>query len=212
MIGGIARHTKETGEEIKEETDYVPSYTEPYLDREFFRKYVAYAKRVFPVMTKEASDKLREYYTSIRKQGEPEGSSVPITARQLEAFVRLSEASARVRLSDRVTEDDADRAIRIVEYYLKKVAGEEGRWDIDIIESGTSQSQRERIRTIRSIIKNLAESGGPVEHEDIILEAEAEGIERSRTESIIRRLHMEDGYIYEPRPGSKKYKLVQAAT
>jgi replicative DNA helicase Mcm len=211
MIGGMNKHRKETGEE-PEEMENIPTYTEPYLDREFFRKYVAYAKRVFPVMTKEASEKLREYYTSIRKQGEPEGSSVPITARQLEAFVRLSEASARIRLSDQVSEDDADRAIRIVEYYLKKVAGEEGRWDIDIIESGTSQSQRERIRTIRGIIKNLAESGGPIEHEDIILEAEAEGIERSRAESIIRRLHMEDGYIYEPRPGSKKYKMVQAAT
>jgi replicative DNA helicase Mcm len=211
-LGGIERHRQETGQDVTEDTEDLPSYTEPYLDREFFRKYVAYAKRVFPVMTKQASEKLRDYYTSIRKQGEPEGSSVPITARQLEAFVRLSEASARVRLSDRVTEDDADRAIRIVEYYLKKVAGEEGRWDIDIIESGTSQSQRERIRTIRSIIKNLSESGGPVEHEDIIAEAEADGIERSKAESIIRRLHMEDGYIYEPRPGSKKYKLVQAAT
>jgi len=209
-LGGIEKHKIETGEDISEEE--IPSYTEPYLDRDFFRKYVAYAKRIFPVMTKEASVALRDYYTTIRKQGEPEGSSVPITARQLEAFVRLSEASARIRLSDKVTEDDARRAIRIVEYYLKKVAGEEGRFDIDIIESGTSQSQRERIRTIRSIIKNLAESGGPIEHEDIIAEAEALGIERSRAESIIRRLHIEDGYIYEPRPGSKKYRVVQVET
>jgi replicative DNA helicase Mcm len=210
-LGGIERHKIETGEDISEEEE-IPSYTEPYLDRDFFRKYVAYAKRIFPVMTKEASAALRDYYMTIRKQGEPEGSSVPITARQLEAFVRLSEASARVRLSDKVTEDDARRAIRIVEYYLKKVAGEEGRFDIDIIESGTSQSQRERIRAIRSIIKDLAESGGPVEHEDIIAEAEALGIERSRAESIIRRLHIEDGYIYEPRPGSKKYRVVQVET
>lgn len=209
-LGGIEKHRIETGEDISEEE--IPSYTEPYLDRDFFRKYVAYAKRIFPVMTKEASAALRDYYTTIRKQGEPEGSSVPITARQLEAFVRLSEASARIRLSDKVTEDDARRAIRIVEYYLKKVAGEEGRFDIDIIESGTSQSQRERIRTIRNIIKNLAESGGPIEHEDIIAEAEALGIERSRAESIIRRLHIEDGYIYEPRPGSKKYRVVQVET
>ena len=210
-IGGIEKHKKETGEEI-EGKEEIPSYTGPYLGRDFFRKYVAYAKRIFPVINKEASEVLRDYYTSIRRQGEPEGASVPITARQLEAFVRLSEASARVRLSDDVTEDDARRAIRIVEYYLKKVAGEEGRFDIDIIESGTSQSQRERIKTIRSIIKNLAESGGPIEHDDIIEEAEALGIERSKTESIIRRLHLEDGYIYEPRPGSRKYRLVQAAT
>jgi replicative DNA helicase Mcm len=210
-LGGIERHRKETGEDISEEEE-VPSYTEPYLDRDFFRKYVAYAKRVFPVMTKEASTALRDYYTSIRRQGEPEGSSVPITARQLEAFVRLSEASARIRLSDRVTEDDARRAIRIVEYYLKKVAGEEGRFDIDIIESGTSQSQRERIRTIRSIIMNLSEGGVAVEHEDIIAEAEALGIERSKAESIIRRLHIEEGWIYEARVGSKKYRVAKVET
>jgi len=210
-LGGIERHRKETGEEIGEEEE-VPRYTEPYLDRDFFRKYVAYAKRVFPVMTKEASTALRDYYTSIRRQGEPEGSSVPITARQLEAFVRLSEASARIRLSDRVTEDDARRAIRIVEYYLKKVAGEEGRFDIDIIESGTSQSQRERIRTIRSIIMNLSEGGVAVEHEDIIAEAEALGIERSKAESIIRRLHIEEGWIYEARVGSKKYRVAKVET
>ncbi len=210
-LGGIERHRKETGEEISEEEE-VPTYTEPYLNRDFFRKYVAYAKRVFPVMTKEASNALRDYYTSIRRQGEPEGSSVPITARQLEAFVRLSEASARIRLSDRVTEDDARRAIRIVEYYLKKVAGEEGRFDIDIIESGTSQSQRERIRTIRSIIMNLSEGGVAVEHEDIIAEAEALGIERSKAESIIRRLHIEEGWIYEARVGSKKYRVAKVET
>jgi replicative DNA helicase Mcm len=210
-IGGIDRHRKETGEEIEEREEF-PSYAGPYLDRDFFRKYVAYAKRIFPIMTKEASTALRDYYTSIRKQGEPEGSSVPITARQLEAFVRLSEASARVRLSDKVTEDDAQRAIRIVEYYLRKVAGEEGRFDIDIIESGTSQSQRERIRTIRTIIKNLAEGGSPVEHEDIIAEAEAMGIERSKAESIIKRLHFEDGYIYEARLGSKKYRVAKVET
>ncbi|UCE36893.1 MAG: ATP-binding protein [Thermoplasmata archaeon] len=211
-IGGMQRHRKEMGEKVDEQEEEIPSYAGPYLDRDFFRKFVAYAKRIYPVMTKEASTALRDYYTSIRKQGEPEGSSVPITARQLEAFVRLSEASARVRLSDKVTEDDAQRAIRIVEYYLKKVAGEEGRFDIDIIESGTSQSQRERIRTIRTIIKNLAESGSPVEHEDIIAEAEAEGIERSKAESIIKRLHFEDGYIYEARIGSKKYRLAKVGT
>ncbi len=211
-IGGMQRHKEATGEDFMEEEEEIPRYAGPYLDHDFFRKYVAYAKRIFPVMTQEASDALRDYYTSIRKQGEPEGSSVPITARQLEAFVRLSEASARVRLSDKVTDDDAKRAIRIVEYYLKKVAGEEGRFDIDIIESGTSQSQRERIRTIRGIIKDLTEGGGAVEHEDIIAEAEAMGIERSKAESIIKRLHFEDGYIYESRMGSKKYRLAKVGT
>jgi replicative DNA helicase Mcm len=103
-----------------------------------------------------------------------------------------------------VTEDDARRAIRIVEYYLKKVAGEEGRFDIDIVVTGTSQSQRERIKTVMSVIRDLAESGAPVEYEDIITESESLGIERSRAESIIKRLST-DGTIYEVRLG--KYRV-----
>ena len=89
---------------------------------------------------------------------------------------------------------------------------EEGRLDIDIIESGTSQSQRERIKAIRSIIKDLAGAGEAIEHDDIIAEAEAQGIERSRAESIINRLRIEEGWIYEPRPGSKKYRVVKVET
>lgn len=50
-------------------------------------------------MSDEAMKAISDYYLKIRKQGEGEGASVPITARQLEAFVRLSEASARARLS-----------------------------------------------------------------------------------------------------------------
>jgi replicative DNA helicase Mcm len=210
-LGGMQKYREETGQEPDVDAD-TPTYTEPYLDRDFFRKYVAYAKRVIPVITNEASKTLRDYYTSIRKQGEPEGASVPITARQLEAFVRLSEASARIRLSDKVTEDDAQRAVRIVEYYLRKVAGEEGRFDIDIIESGTSQSQRERIKSIRAIIQDLAGGGDAIDHDDIITEAEALGIERSRAESIIKRLHFDDGWIYETRLGSKKYRVVKVET
>jgi len=76
---------------------------EPPMDVEFLRKYVAHSKRsIFPVMTQEAQDAIMHYYVNLRKEGKEEregkgGGAVPITPRQLEAFVRLAEASARVR-------------------------------------------------------------------------------------------------------------------
>src|SRR5439155_497931 len=92
------------------------------------------------------------------------GSSVPITPRQLEAIIRLAEAGARMRLSEAVTADDAERAVRIVEYWMGKVAGEEGRFDIDIIQTGISQSQREQIISIRDIINELAGPEGVADY------------------------------------------------
>jgi replicative DNA helicase Mcm len=88
---------------------------EPIIDPEIMQKYVAYArKNVFPVMEGNARDRLMKFYTDLRKTGEGKDTPVPVTARQLEALVRLSEASARVRLSNKVTIEDAERTIKIV--------------------------------------------------------------------------------------------------
>ena len=172
----------------------------PVFPRDFIRKYVAYSKRFTPVLTDAAMKIIHDYYLQIRKQGEAEGSSVPITARQLEAFVRLSEASARARLSGLVTPEDADRAVRIVEYYLSKIAREAGRFDIDIISTGTSKSQREQISVLRTLISNLADPKKGVSQEVLLQSAEAEGIPEDRTLILLRRL-TDSGEIYSPFAG-----------
>ncbi len=51
---------------------------------------------------------LEDFYVAIRKQGAEPDAPVPITARQLEALVRLSEAAARARLSNIVSVEDAE--------------------------------------------------------------------------------------------------------
>ncbi|MCJ2563483.1 MAG: minichromosome maintenance protein MCM [Candidatus Thermoplasmatota archaeon] len=178
---------------------------EPYFEPEFLRKYVAYAKQISPVLTPEAMDIIKEKYLEIRKQGEAEGSAVPITPRQLEAFVRLAEASARARLSESVTEDDARRSVRIVEYWLRKVAGEAGRFDIDIIVTGTSTSQREHMVALRDIIRELSGEEDSADISDIISMAEEKGIHSSRVESLLKRWSQE-GEVYSP--SKNRYKLV----
>ena len=178
---------------------------EPYFEPEFLRKYVAYAKQINPVLTPEATDIIKEKYLEIRKQGEAEGSAVPITPRQLEAFVRLAEASARARLSEAVTEDDARRSVRIVEYWLRKVAGEAGRFDIDIIVTGTSTSQREHMVALRDIIRELSGEEDSADVSDIISMAEEKGIHSSRVESLLKRWSQE-GEVYSP--SKNRYKLV----
>jgi replicative DNA helicase Mcm len=172
----------------------------PAMDRDFLRKYVAYSKRMTPIMSDEAVRTLEGYYVTIRKLGEGEEASVPITARQLEALIRMSEASARSRLSPVVTTDDAQKAIKIVEYYLGKVASEGGKRDIDLIATGTSRSQREQIYVLRSLIQQMADERRGVNADDLIQRAQADNIPEDRVRALLKRLS-DAGEIYSPQPG-----------
>ena len=180
----------------------------PFFDPEFLRKYVAYAKRnVFPVMQDEALEILKNYYVDFRNSSE---ESVTFTPRQLEAFVRLAEASAKIRLSQDVTVDDAKRAIYIIDQYLRRVGmdRETGRFDIDIIATGISHSQHDRMRTIIDIVQRVGNESkdGNAARGDILQEAEIEGLESSKVEEALDRLKR-NGQIYEPVHG--KYKITE---
>ncbi len=175
-------------------------YLVPAMDKDFLRKYVAYSKRITPVMTTEAMQTIEGYYVGIRKTGEDRGASVPITARQLEALIRMSEASARARLSQTVSSEDAQRAIKIVQYYLGKVASEGGKLDIDLIATGTSRSQREQIYVLRSLIQQMSDPRRGVNQDDLMQRAAGENIPADKVRSLLKRLS-ESGEIYSPQPG-----------
>ncbi len=202
LVGEQIRHRPEMA--VVKTSDIDDAFL-PYFEPTFLRKYVAFAKRIYPVMTAEAMQIIQEKYLEIRKQGEVEGGAVPITPRQLEAFIRLAEASARARLSPDVTEEDAQRAVRIVEYWLQKVTGIEGRFDIDIVATGVSQSQRTQMIALREIIAELSERDGVADLKDILEAAEERNIPPSRVDAWLRRWSQE-GEVYSP--AANKWKLV----
>ena len=192
----------------KKEQERLMQIVMPIFEPEFLRKYIAYAKRnIFPVMVDEALEILKGYYVDFRSSSE---ESVTFTPRQLEAFVRLSEASARLRLSQEVTIDDAKRAIYIIDQYLRRVGmdRETGKFDIDIIATGISHSQHDRMRSIIDIIHRLSNEAkdGNAVRGDVIREAEIEGVESSKVEDVLERLKR-NGQIYEPVHG--KYKITE---
>ncbi len=177
-----------TSEQIAKAMEVV----QPEIDSEMLRKYIAYTKRnIFPIMQEDARKQLIDFYLGLRKQGEDPNSPVPVTARQLEALIRLGEASARVRLSNVITTEDTTRIIRIVMASLKQVMTdpETGRLDADIINVGIAKSQRDRIRVLKEIIKELQEehkSAVPIE--EIISKAEDSGIKKDAVEDMIQKL------------------------
>ncbi len=177
------------------------------ITRDLLKKYTAYVRqRVFPKLTNQAIDEIKEFYVGLRNTPTVGGEGlkpIPISARQLEALVRLAEASARVRLSNKVTRADARKAISILKYCLMQVGFdyETQQIDIDRISTGIPTSTRNKIIVIREIIKDLESRGKKtIPIEDIITEASDKNITEAQVEEIIEKLKKE-GEIYEPRRG-----------
>ncbi len=184
-----------------------PDVGESEIDTALLKKYVVYARQnVFPKLTDSALNEIKDFYVKMRNSGSTDERAVravPISARQLEALVRLSEASARVRLSDRVTKKDARRAIELLTYCLLQIGvdKETGMIDIDRITTGIPASQRERIFAIKEIITELeAKFGKVIPSEEIVRAVSDKGITESEVEEVIEKLKR-SGDIYEPRHG-----------
>ncbi len=177
----------------------------PEIEAALLRKYIAYAKRkVFPIMTEEAKAHIIKFYLELRKQGEGDNAPIAVTARQLEGLVRLSEASAKMRLSEKVTPEDVEKTIGITMSSLKQVGmdNETGKLDIDILTVGVGRSQRERIKDLKNIIMDLsAEYGnGGVPADKILEKALEHGLTKEKVEKEIKKLK-EIGEIFEPKVG-----------
>ena len=181
-----------------------PDFNEPDIPTEFLRKYIAYAKqKVNPSITDEALQEIKEFYLKMRASGGVEEviKAIPISARQLEALVRFSEASARLRLSDKATKKDAKRAIELIEYCLMQIGldRETGKIDIDRIATGISASQRSHIAVIKEIINELeTKVGKTIPIDDVIEEAKGKGISEEKVEEVMEKLKRV-GEIFEPR-------------
>ncbi len=171
------------------------------------RKYFAYARQnCKPAITDGAMEELKEYYIKVRnkRSGEEGIHAVPITARQLEALVRLAEASAKLRLSDKVTRKDAKRAIELLNYSLSQVAMdiETGEIDIDRISTGISASQRNKIGMVKEAMAELEEATGQkvLAVEQLVDVCKKKGVKEEEVEEILEKLRR-SGDVFEPRRG-----------
>ena len=183
-----------------------PDMQEPEISTEILKKYVAYARqKVSPRLTDGALEEIKEFYLKMRKSGGSEGGikAIPISVRQLEALVRLSEASARSRLDDRVTRKDAKKAIELLDYCLMQVGfdRETGKIDIDRITTGITATSRSHILIVKDIIGELeTKIGKAIPIEDVVAEAKNRGLDEDKVEESLERLKR-SGDVYEPRRG-----------
>ena len=175
------------------------------IEPELLRKYIAYArKNANPKLTDEANEVLKEFYVSTRNSNPEEQGPVPITARQLEAIIRLAEACAKIKLKETVDREDAEKAVRLQLSCLKEVGvdPETGEMDADIVSGGTPKSDRDKIQRVTEEIKLLEEEYAGDAPLNMLISnmSDKYNVSEDKTEQIVRNL-VQKGVIYEPRTG-----------
>jgi replicative DNA helicase Mcm len=109
-------------------------------------------------------------------------------------------------MSDVVEAGDVQRAIDLVEssLYQCNVINERGEFDVDVIETGLSQSQRDRIALLRELIDmhDKSEEGAPVEL--VIKEATGERLDAQKAQETLDRM-LKEGEAYHPSHSGEEF-------
>lgn len=147
----------------------------PYLGIDTLKRYLSYARHTAsPRLTERAMKILQENYISIREQlrekqlGDHSESSshvVPITVRQLEALIRISEALAKMTLSREVSAAHALEAIR-----LFKVATLDSAMngDIQSAEGSLRPDVREEVQRVEEDVRRRVAIGSTISKKRLI--------------------------------------------
>jgi DNA replication licensing factor MCM4 len=116
-------------------------------------------------------------YVELRKLGEDIRASerrITATTRQLESMIRLSEAHAKMRLSETVTADDVLEAVRLIKSAIKESATDArtGLIDMSLLTEGTSASERKRRadlkREVLAMLDEMTRSGGAARYSEVV--------------------------------------------
>lgn len=181
--------------------------TDAPVEEDVLRKWLAIAKQrpSVPFADSDVRDTLKQRYVTLRgANGYNDDEPVPVTARKLEATVRLAEAAARLELCDEIHERHVTTATELVGQSLRDygMSPDEDKLDADVVETGSSMSQKQRQKTVREKIRELDpkhddDPGVPI---DDLADALASEIDREKTRKTVDRL-LNLGECYEPLEG-----------
>lgn len=182
----------------------------PVLDEEKLQAWVAIARQeIKPIipLDSDVHDRLKNFYVDIRCENQQNGEEdgpVPATVRTLDGLIRLSEASARMRLSEEVEMIDAEMAIALVKISLQDVGydPETGKMDADFANGRESYSQRERKQKIVGIVDTLETEDTAADPQEVINTAVSAGMDEDKAEHMIEKLkNTKESPIYSPPSG-----------
>lgn len=177
----------QTEEEILEETRLIlnPPGSQ---DQDFIAKYLTVAAEYSPEFSPDVDRYLRLNYAEAKMKS-PDTNSLGIRA--LHALRRFSEASAKIRMSDRVQNQDVDIALRLLGESWKQLG-----YDLTRV-LGAGSRTRKAISFVQDI---LSQAGGTVKWKDFESSARAENISIGELNEAISKMKAK-GEVLEPRNG-----------
>ena len=171
------------------------------IEVDLLTKYLSYAKRGIPELTLEAEAKILDYYLQMRNVESEE--MITVTPRQLEGIIRLSTARARLLMKDKVEEEDADRAIFLIQSMLQDAGVDvnTGKVDLGVLQ-GKPRSEVSKMQLFMDVLKGLeGDNKVPVEEKIFVKELEkSEKFTEEEARNYIRRM-LREASIYESKPG-----------
>lgn len=151
-------------------------------DKNVLMECVAQSRAIVPVISREAEKEIENRYVELRSLNN--GNTITATTRQLEAIIRLSEAHARVRLSEVVEKEDVTEAVRLIRESMLMYAIDPltGKLDIDLVMAGRSAGQRKAMEELKKQIQSIVKKKKRCTMAELIVEA-GEG-ERAVKEAV----------------------------
>lgn len=172
---------------------------------ENFRKYISYAKKLIPKVNPELIPDIKKFYNKVRAQSIREHSNMegmPITPRHLLGIIRLSEAHAKLRLSETVEQEDLNVAKKLYYEALLKIGmDEDGKLDLARITGGAVVTKKIKRREIIKTMKELREGGKSIiEENELIIIMNRQGM---KTDDVIEQLNelKKMAEVFNPRNG-----------
>ena len=171
------------------------------IDSETLTKYLSYVKRIDPKLTKEAEQKILDYYMKMRTVEAEE--MITVTPRQLEGLIRMATARARLLLKTQVEEDDAERAIYLLQNMFENAGIDvnTGKVDLGVLQ-GRPRSEVSKMQLFMDVMESLeGEHKIPVDEKQLVEElAKTEKFTDEEAKNFIRKM-ARDSSIYESKPG-----------
>ncbi|CAM9433286.1 unnamed protein product, partial [Ectocarpus sp. 12 AP-2014] len=136
-------------------------YKDDPIPTQLLKRYVAYARaHCHPTLTLKAARVLQKLYLTMRNEAR-DGRSMPITMRQLESLVRLSQARAKVELREHVTEQDAKDVVDMMqESLLEACVTDTGA--IDFGRSGATGLAKQVRTFVAAVTKRAKQKGSAI--------------------------------------------------
>jgi DNA helicase MCM8 len=179
---------------------WVSTFNEP-LPAALVRDYIAYAREYCkPKLTQEAAIVLKEYYMNLRypSHGRHRRDSVPITTRQLEALIRLSQARAKACLREFVLREDALDVVELLKKSVDQVHTDEF-GIVDKTRAGAAgQSNRKLRREFTKEIHRLVGVGAECTHDDLLRVADRVQLPLSDFNTMVDDMRMNGSLIKKP--------------